>query len=233
MIKVKNLKYKYRRSAARTLDDVSFTVREGEIVALVGKNGSGKSTIGKIVAGIIRPKKGEVIIDDIDAGARNNFGKIFERVGIVFQNPETQIIFNNVREEMCFACARCEVSNEAIEAALEAVGMKDAPVDDLWDFSLGQKQRIVLAEMLARKPRYLVLDEPTTMIDSLGKSKIYEIIRKLKAEGMGILLISNSAEEIRIADRVVVLSGGKIVEEVEVKDLARRARDLEKYGVLL
>lgn len=233
MIKIQNLKYKYRRNEAETLNGVSFTVRGGEIVALVGKNGSGESTVGKIVAGIMRPKRGEVVMDGIDAGVRRNFEKIFRKVGIVFQNPETQIIFNNIREEMCFACARSGINDEAITAALEAVEMKDARNGDLWDFSLGQKQRVVLAEMLARKPQYLVLDEPTTMIDTLGKRKIYEIIRKLKTEGMGILLISNSADEIRIADRVIVLSGGTIVEEIDAEKLAEQAKDLEKYGVLL
>lgn len=233
MIEVKHLRYKYRRSEVATLRDISFTVRTGEIVALVGRNGSGKSTIGKIIAGIIRPKKGEVIINDIDAGVRKNFGIIFEKVGIVFQNPETQIIFNDVKEEMRFACARNGVSDDVIEAALGTVGMKNMQTSDLWDFSLGQKQRIVFAEMLARKPQYLVLDEPTTMIDSLGKRKIHEIIRRLRTEGMGILLISNSADEIRIADRIVVLSEGRVVEKVDAIKLSEQAEKLEKYGVLL
>lgn len=231
MIEVKHLQYKYRRSEVAILRDISFTVREGEIVSLVGRNGSGKSTIGKIVAGIIRPKRGEVMIDGVDAGIRKNFGSVFEKVGIVFQNPETQIIFNDVREEMRFACVQSGTND--IEAALEMVGMSKVQTSDLWDFSLGQKQRVVLAEMLARKPRYLVLDEPTTMIDSLGKRKIHEIIRGLRAEGIGILLISNAADEIRIANRLVVLSDGKIVEEVGAAGLAERAKDLERYGVLL
>ena len=233
MIAIKHLKYKYRRSETAILKGVSLTVREGEIVALVGENGSGKSTIGKLVAGIIRPRKGEIYVDNIDASERKNFSMIFQKVGIVFQNPETQIIFNDVWDEMRFVCAQSGIDDKVIKNSLEAVGMENMKTNDLWDFSLGQKQRVVLAEMLARSPQYLVLDEPTTMIDSLGKRKIHEIIRQLRAGGMGILLISNSADEMRIADRIVVLHEGRIVKEVDATNLTRRAKDLEKYGVLL
>ena len=187
----------------------------------------------KLVADIIRPRKGEIYVDNIDASERKNFSMIFQKVGIVFQNPETQIIFNDVWDEMRFVCAQSGIDDKVIQNSLEAVGMENMKTNDLWDFSLGQKQRVVLAEMLARSPRYLVLDEPTTMIDSLGKRKIHEIIRQLRAGGMGILLISNSVDEMRIADRIVVLHEGRIVEEVDAMNLTRRAKDLEKYGVLL
>lgn len=209
MIRVTNLVHKYRGGERAVLNGVSFSLRRGEIVALVGKNGAGKSTVGKLVAGIIRPKKGTVVIDGIDAALNRNHEKVFAKVGIVFQNPETQIIFNDVYEEMKFACAKTVVSDAAIEDALKLVGMHGMK-GELWDFSPGQKQRIVFAEMLARRPRYLVLDEPTAMIDSAGKRRIHGIIRDLKAHGIGILLITNSTEERKIADRTLILSEGKL-----------------------
>lgn len=208
MIKVQNLTYKYRRSHAQILRDASFEVRSGEIVALMGENGSGKSTVGKLVAGIIRPRKSQVLIDDIDVGVKKNYREVFGKIGIVFQNPETQIIFNTVHDEMKFALGQKDNADKIIDEALEQVGMIGHE-DGLWDFSLGQKQRIVLAEMLARKPKYLVLDEPTTMVDSVGKVEIWKIIRKLKAQGLGILLITNSKEESMIADRIITLQDGR------------------------
>lgn len=209
MIKVRNLKYKYRRSHSLILQDVSFDVKEGEIVALMGKNGSGKSTIGRLVSGIIKPQKNQVFIDEIDVGIKKNYKDIFAKVGIVFQNPETQIIFNNVHDELKFALGKRANVEGIVNEVLEQVGMVNCG-DNLWDFSLGQKQRIVLAEILAREPNYLILDEPTTMIDNTGKHEIWKIIRNLKLQGIGILLITNSNEEASIADRIIMLRDGNI-----------------------
>lgn len=209
MIKVRNLKYKYRRSHSLILQDVSFDVKEGEIVALMGKNGSGKSTIGRLVSGIIKPQKNQVFVDGIDVGMKKNYKDIFAKVGIVFQNPETQIIFNNVHDELKFALGKRANVEGVVNKVLEQVGMANCK-DNLWDFSLGQKQRIVLAEILAREPNYLILDEPTTMIDNTGKHEIWKIIRNLKLQGIGILLITNSNEEASIADRIIILRDGNI-----------------------
>lgn len=209
MIKVQNLKYKYYRSRSLVLQDVSFNVAKSEVVALIGKNGSGKSTIGRLVSGIITPQKNQVFIDEIDVGIKKNYKDIFAKVGIVFQNPDTQIIFNNVHDELKFALGKRANVEGIVNEVLEQVGMVNCG-DNLWDFSLGQKQRIVLAEILARKPEYLVLDEPTTMIDPAGKHEIWKIIRNLKLQGIGILLITNSNEEASIADRIIMLRDGNI-----------------------
>lgn len=209
MIKVRNLKYKYRRARAQILQNVSFDIMNGEIVALVGKNGSGKSTIGKLVAGIITPHKDQIYIDDLDVGVKKNYKQVFAKVGIVFQNPETQIIFNNIEDEMNFALGQQDNMGKIIDKALNQVGIINRN-GNLWDFSLGQKQRVVLAEILARKPKYLVLDEPTTMIDSVGKREVWKLIRKLKSQGIGILLITNSDQEAAIADRIIKLQDGHI-----------------------
>lgn len=209
MIKVRNLQYKYRRACSPVLQDISFDVKNGEVVALMGKNGSGKSTIGRLVSGIVRPQKNQVFIDGIDVGIKKNYKKIFSKVGIVFQNPETQIIFNNVRDELKFALGRHANAEKIMDEVLEQVGMTGR-ADDLWDFSLGQKQRIVIAEILARRTRYLILDEPTAMIDSVSKHEIWKIIHNLQSQGIGILLITNSDEEASIADRIITLQNGYI-----------------------
>lgn len=209
MIKIKNLAYKYRRGRTHVLRDVSFEIKSGEIVALMGSNGSGKSTVGKLIAGIITPRKNQIWVDDIDVGVKRHYKEVFAKIGIVFQNPETQIFFDNVRDEMSFVLNQKDDVDGIIDEALERVNMVDRG-DSLWDFSLGQKQRIVLAEMLTRKPKYLVLDEPTTMIDSVGKTEIWKIIRKLRSQDLGILLITNSKEEALVADRIITLQNGHI-----------------------
>ena len=228
MIKVKNVSFKYKNSENKILDDINFEVNNGEIVAIVGKNGSGKSTIGKIIAGIFKLKQGNIIIDDIDISKNKN-----NKVGIVFQNPENQIIFNNIKDELSFSLKGLEKNEieHRIEIALEQVGMQEYKNADLYSLSLGQKQRIMIAEVLAKKTKYIILDEPTTMIDSQGKEKIYKIIRKLKEEGYTIICITNLADEILIADRTLILKNGKIAHEIKKEDLINKSYLLKENGI--
>ncbi len=211
MIVINDLSYQYPRNSRQILKSVSLSVRSGEIVALMGKNGSGKSTIGKLVAGICRPPKKHVFVDGLDVGVKKNYQKIFEKIGIVFQNPETQILFNKIDDEMEFGLDKDAKLDRQIDDALDQVGMLSHRQENLWELSLGQKQRIVLAEMLVRKPKYLVLDEPTSMMDDVGKKSMYILIRSLCTQGLGILLITNSTEEARIADRILTLQDGFIL----------------------
>ena len=221
MIKVENVSFKYKNSDSRVLDELNFSIREGEIVAIVGENGSGKSTIGRLISGITKLKEGNIIIDDFDISNAKNYKLIQEKVGIVFQNPENQIIFNNIYDELSFSLKNLEKNEieKRIDSALEQVGMLKLKNHDLYSLSLGQKQRIMIAEVLAKKPKYIIFDEPTTMIDSEGKEKIYEIIKNLKKQGYTIICITNLADEILLADRTLILSDGKIAYEIEKKDL--------------
>lgn len=200
---------------------------------MVGKNGSGKSTLGKLVTGILHPAKKTIYIDDLDVSEKRNHEGIFQKSAIVFQNPENQIIFSNVRDEIAFTMrGLTETEAEArINKALKLVDMAKYKDANLYDLSLGQKQRIILAEALAREPKYLILDEPTTMIDSEGKEKIHEIIRDLAKDGMGILLITNSAEELLLADRILFLENGKVGEIVRKTELLDKAEAFERHGI--
>ncbi len=157
------------------------------------------------------------------------------KVAIVFQNPENQLIFNKVNDEIGFVLrdlSRVE-REERIVQSLELVGMASYRDRDLQDLSLGQKQRIVLAEALAQQPRYLILDEPTTMIDGQGKEAIYQIIRNLRKTGCTILCITNLADEILLADRTLILSSGQIVAEIPKSELIQKAHALTEYGIRL
>ena len=233
MIRVENVSFGYKNAKKQVLENLSFTVEEGEIVAIVGQNGSGKSTIGKLIAGILPLKHGSIQVDELELSKKKDAKSIFEKVGIVFQNPENQIIFNKIEDELAFPLKGIsqEEMQTRIQQALKEAGMSGYEEAELYTLSLGQKQRIMLAEVLARKPKYILLDEPTTMIDSEGKEAIYEIVRNLKQKGYTILWITNLADEMLLADRVLILDQGKIACEIAKKDLEKSLPVLQKYQI--
>lgn len=226
LINVENVSYKYK-NGKQVLKNINFSINKGEILAIVGKNGSGKSTIGKLISGILKLKDGKISIDDIDVSKRKNRAQINSKIGIVFQNPDSQIIFNNIKDEFSYITQ----DEFVIDEALKYVDMLEYKNYDLYYLSLGQKQRIMIAEVLAKRPQYIIFDEPTTMIDSMGKEKIYEIIKKLKTEGYTIICITNLADEIMLADKTIILNDGIIVEQIEKSELIEKSNLFQKYGI--
>ena len=229
MIKVENVSFKYKNSDNLILDNLNFEVNDGEIVAIVGENGSGKSTIGKLISGILKLKHGNILIDNYNIKDKS----IKDKMGIVFQNPETQIIFNNIYDELSMSLKNLgkEEIEKRIESSLEQVGMLKYKNKNLYSLSLGQKQRIMIAEVLAKQPKYIIFDEPTTMIDTKGKETIYKIIKDLKNKGYTIICITNLADEILIADRTLILKNGKISEEIIKDELIDKSYLLRENGI--
>jgi len=232
MINIQNLKFKYKEENY-IIKEISLEINKGECIAIVGKNGSGKSTFAKLLAGIMKPTKGDILIDDINTRDKKNYINLRKKVGIVFQNPENQIIFNNIEDELSFALKNLKLNDTdlRIEEALKKVKIDKNKIGELDELSLGQKQKITIAGVLAVNPDYIVFDEPTTMIDSEGKEAVYKIIKNLKENGYTIIYITNNTEEIMLADKIMILDDGKIVEQIKKEDLLNKVDILKKYNL--
>ena len=229
MIKIDNLSFKYKSSKQNILEDINLELKEGEVVSIIGKNGTGKSTLLKLISGLIKPCKGNILIDNLNVNDKKECKEIRKKVGIVFQNPDNQILFNRVYDDIKFALDNLELDkkDERIKNALKKVDMINYENNDTYQLSLGQKQRINIASVLAVKPKYILLDEPTTMIDSYGKEKIYEIIRELKKEGFTIIYVTNNINEILISDRIIMIENKKIKTSFKKEEILENIELLE------
>ena len=227
MIEINNMSFRYKEEKY-ILKDINLKIYKGECIAIVGRNGSGKSTFAKLIAGIMKPTKGEILVDEISTKNKKQYINLRRKIGIVFQNPENQIIFNNLKDELSFPLKNLNLENKEIriKQALDKVKLnieENAEIDEL---SLGQKQRITIAGVLAINPEYIVFDEPTTMIDSEGKEAVYNIISELKNNGYTIIYATNNTEEILLADKIIILDNGKIAEEISRNELIEKTEIL-------
>lgn len=232
MIRIEDVTYRYKKGKD-ILKNINLEIQDKETVVVMGKNGSGKSTLGKLLSGIIKPKDGKILIDELDITKKENKEELRKKVGIVFQNPENQIIFNNIEDEVSFALKDLEKEEieRRIKDSLQIVDMEDKVNEDLYELSLGQKQRIIISEVLAKQPKYIIFDEPTTMIDSKGKEKIYQIVEKLKKDGYTIIYITNVAEEMLLADRIILLEEGQMVAEIKREEIIDKLKLFEQYDI--
>lgn len=232
MIKFEDVHFKYKTGKS-ILENINFEINEGEFISIIGKNGTGKSTLLNLLAGIIKPTKGKIFVDDIDTKSKKDFINLRKKIGIVFQNPDNQILFPRVYEDIEFALKNLNLENreERIEEALEIVNMKEFKDSDSYELSLGQKQRINIASMLAIKPKYIVLDEPTTMIDSKEKENIYNCLRKLSKSGSTIIFVTNNIDEILLSDKVVIVEDKSIRHVFNKKEILDNIRLLEECDI--
>lgn len=220
MIRINNLSYKYKFSDD-ILENINLEISDGEIITIVGKNGTGKSTLAKLISGILVPKKGEILIDNINTKNKKTKKELRKQIGILFQNPENQIIFPTIKDDLEFALKNLEIDDREnkIKEALNMVDMNGFYEKESYGLSLGQKQRINIAGILAIGTKYIVMDEPTTMIDTLGKEKIHKIIRELKKKGYTFIIITNNSEELLLGDRIIILEEKKIKKIINKKDI--------------
>ena len=216
------------------LENINTTVKKGEVIAIIGPSGCGKSTFLRSLNLLEKPTEGHIYFHGTDITDKNvNINKKKKKIGMVFQNPENQIIFNNVYDDIAFALKNLELDNEEIriKTSLEKLRMDKYLKSPTYELSLGQKQRVTIAGVLAVNPKYIIFDEPTTMLDSEGKEDVYEIVKALKKQGYTIIYVTNVMDEILIADRVVVLEKGEIIKEFNKEEILENIEFLEEHEI--
>lgn len=236
VIKIENLHYTYPGDDAESLKGVSLEIERGSFVAVLGHNGSGKSTLAKHLNAILLPTEGKVLIDGIDTADENNLLKIRSTVGMVFQNPDNQIVANVVEDDVAFAPENLGVEpaeiRERVDNALKAVDMYEFRLHAPHLLSGGQKQRVAIAGVIAMQPEVIVLDEPTAMLDPKGRREVIDTVTKLcREKGITIVLITHHMSECIDADRLIVMSNGDVVADGTPQDVFSQVELMHSEGL--
>ena len=243
IIKFDNVSFAYKElvddeetAATGVVDGFSLDVPEGQFIAVLGHNGCGKSTIAKLMNGILVPDSGKVIVDGIDTSVDDNVMDVRKTVGMVFQNPDNQIVATIVDDDVAFGPENLGVDpkeiRQRVDDALMAVGMYEFRGREPHRLSGGQKQRVAIAGVLAMNTKCVVMDEPTAMLDPYGRQEVMDAIHMLNKErGITVILITHYMDEAVKADRVVVMDKGKIVLDGEPKNVFRHIEKLKQLGL--
>jgi len=243
IIKVKNLYFEYNSYDDRdkvtgsvpVLSDISLDVPRGQFLAILGHNGSGKSTLAKLFNGILTPTEGTVVVDDIDVSDDEMLQKLRQTVGMVFQNPDNQIVATIVEEDVAFALENLGVPppeiREKIDWALKTVNMTKFAKHAPHQLSGGQKQRVAIAGVIAMAPKCIVFDEPTAMLDPSGRAEVMKTVKKLNRDGATIIYITHYMEEAAEADRIIVMDSGKIIMDDVPRKIFREVEKLKSVGL--
>lgn len=215
IIEVKNLKYKYNQEDERyTLNDVSFHVKQGEWLSIIGHNGSGKSTTVRLIDGLLEAESGDIYIDG-DVLTVDNVWDKRRLIGMVFQNPDNQFVGATVEDDVAFGLENqgipLEEMRSRVDEALELVGMTDFKTREPARLSGGQKQRVAIAGVVALRPKIIILDEATSMLDPEGRLDLIKIVREIKERhGMTVISITHDLDEVALSDRVIVMKNGQV-----------------------
>ena len=244
IIKAARLVYEYIRrdeeenieEVNRAIDGLDVDIEKGGFVAVLGHNGSGKSTFAKHINGLLMPTDGTVWVGDMDTKDEEHIWDVRKTAGMVFQNPDNQIIGNIVEEDVGFGPENIGVPTEEIwkrvEESLKAVGMTAYRLQSPGKLSGGQKQRVAIAGVMAMKPECIILDDPTAMLDPNGRREVIKTVHELnRAEGITVLLITHYMEEAIDADRIIVMDGGRIVMDGKPAEIFSRVKELKAYGL--
>ena len=234
-VEVKNLFFSYNGEDDFCLKNINFTVEKGQFISFVGHNGSGKSTLAKLLNALLTPTEGDVIIDGISTSEKQKLFDIRKKVGVIFQNPDNQIISSIVEDDVAFGPENLGYDREEIakriDFALSAVGMQDFKKHSPTKLSGGQKQRIAIAGVLAIRPEILVLDESTAMLDPKGRKEVLKVVEELKKQGMTVIQITHYMEEVTSSDKVFVLSDGEIIFSGKPEEVFKRDDVIKKAGL--
>ena len=239
-IEVKDLVYRYSKeqgddNLCPAIDHVSIEIKRGEYIAIAGSNGSGKPTLARCLNGLLLPTEGEILVDGMDTNDDDLIWDIRKKIGMVFQNPDNQIVSSMVEDEVAFGPENIGIENpelrKRVDNALKSVGMYEYRNREAHKLSGGQKQRIAIAGAVAMRPDCIVFDEPTAMLDPKGRSQVMKVIRELNDQGITIILITHFMEEVAEADRVLVMKSGKLLADSVPEDVFADTNLIESAGL--
>mgnify|MGYP001014622328 FL=1 len=239
-IEVKDVVYRYSKeqgddNLCPAIDHVSIEIKRGEYISIAGSNGSGKSTFARCLNGLLLPTEGEILVDGMDTNDDDLIWDIRKKIGMVFQNPDNQIVSSMVEDEVAFGPENIGIENpelrKRVDNALKSVGMYEYRNREAHKLSGGQKQRIAIAGAVAMRPDCIVFDEPTAMLDPKGRSQVMKVIRELNDQGITIILITHFMEEVAEADRVLVMKSGKLLADSVPEDVFADTNLIESAGL--
>lgn len=239
LIQVKDVFFSYQKGGDYAVKGINFSVYEGEWLAIVGHNGSGKSTVAKLLNGLLLPDRGDVIVDEFNSQDKNHLWDIRRRVGVVFQNPDNQFVGTTVIDDVAFGLENNGIPRNEMVArihdSVKKVQMADFLEQEPHRLSGGQKQRVAIAGVIALKPLIMILDEATSMLDPRGRREVINVVKKLnKDEGITVISITHDLDEALGADRLIVMNQGEVVMEGQPIDVFEKNEDLLKsYGLQL
>lgn len=238
IIEIKNVTFEYSDGEQQktVIKDFSLDIKRGSFTVILGHNGSGKSTLAKLMNGLYKPFSGNVLVDGLDTMDEQYEIEIKRRVGMVFQNPDNQLVASIVEEDVAFGPENLglapDVIRNRVDEALKAVDMYEFRKSTPHHLSGGQKQRIAIAGIIAMRPECIVLDEPTAMLDPKGRAEIISTIQRLNREnGITVVLITHFMEEAENADRVIVMDDGEIIADSKPKDVFSNVKQLKDVGL--
>lgn len=238
IIEVKNVTYEYADDGVihKAVDNVSFNIERGSFTVILGHNGSGKSTLAKMLNGLFKPTDGDILVDGINTKDEETEIEVKRKVGMVFQNPDNQLVASIVEEDVAFGPENLglepELIRKRVDSALKSVGMYEFRESTPHHLSGGQKQRIAIAGIIAMEPECLILDEPTAMLDPVGRKEIVDTLHRLnKEKNITVVLITHYMEEAENADRVMVMNDGVIIDDNTPKKIFKNVSLLKSVGL--
>ena len=247
IVEIQNMTYQYVRETGQdpeaepqeelvtAIEGLSLDVEQGSFLAVIGRNGSGKSTLAKNINGLFVPTEGVIYVDGWDTRDDEHIWDVRQTAGMVFQNPDNQLVSSIVEDDVAFGPENLGIDpaeiQERVDEALQGVNMFDYRYKSPHQLSGGQKQRIAIAGVVAMRPRCIVFDEPTAMLDPRGRKDVLQIIRKLHEEGITVILITHFMDEAAMADRVVILDHGKVRMDGTPAEVFRRKEELLELGL--
>ncbi|MEN6463088.1 MAG: energy-coupling factor transporter ATPase [Syntrophomonas sp.] len=235
MLKVENLIFKYNDNDVFALDSINLNIEEGEYIAIIGPTGCGKTSLVKHFNALLFPISGDVWVDGLNTKDKHAVGEIRRRVGMVFQNPDNQIVSMTVEEDVSFGPGNLGLKTpeirQRVDDALSRVGLSEYSGRAPGNLSGGQKQLLAIAGILAMNPKYVILDEPTSSLDPSARQKIFNVLKELNRQGITIIDITHNMDEIIYANRVIVMNKGSVAHDGETHDVLSRVEWLKSLGL--